>query len=202
MLEIAIAVAVIAFALVAIVGLLPLGMETQRDNRQETIINHDGAYLLEVIRGRATNMYDLANFVDALLTNDVQQPLSNSVNIIRTLSVVNRKNAAIMRPISGALVGRAINMNVRDFTMHYEVVSQIFPATNNDLTVSYGSQLASSLYEIRLTFYWPVAPDWRNRLANGQDVLPDAPHRHVFRTIVSGQGNDDGFLNASQFGPP
>jgi len=41
MVEIAIALAVIAFALVAIIGVLPIGMNVQRDNRAETIINQD-----------------------------------------------------------------------------------------------------------------------------------------------------------------
>ena len=41
MIEIAIALGVIGFALVAIVGILPLGLTVQRDNRAETIINQD-----------------------------------------------------------------------------------------------------------------------------------------------------------------
>ena len=51
MIEIAIALAVIAFALVAIIGVLPIGMNVQRDNRAETIINHDATYWMEAIRG-------------------------------------------------------------------------------------------------------------------------------------------------------
>ena len=39
--EIAISLAVIAFALVAIIGVLPTGMQVQRDNREETIINQE-----------------------------------------------------------------------------------------------------------------------------------------------------------------
>src|SRR5687767_4925350 len=44
MVEIAICLAVIGFALVAILGVLPLGIQVQTDNRQDTIIAHDGAY--------------------------------------------------------------------------------------------------------------------------------------------------------------
>ena len=36
MVEIAICLAIIGFALVAIIGVLPIGMNTQRDNREET----------------------------------------------------------------------------------------------------------------------------------------------------------------------
>src|SRR5262249_16641536 len=43
MIEIAICLAVIGFALAAIVGVLPLGMNVQRENREETIINQDAS---------------------------------------------------------------------------------------------------------------------------------------------------------------
>ena len=41
MIEIAISLAIIGFALVAILGVLPIGMSVQRENREETIINQD-----------------------------------------------------------------------------------------------------------------------------------------------------------------
>ena len=53
MVEIAIAIAVIGFALVAIIGVLPTGLQVQRDNREETIINQDGTYWLQAIRNGA-----------------------------------------------------------------------------------------------------------------------------------------------------
>ena len=42
MVEIAICLAVIGFALAAIIGILPLGLSVQRENREETVINQDG----------------------------------------------------------------------------------------------------------------------------------------------------------------
>jgi type II secretory pathway pseudopilin PulG len=63
MIEIAICLAVIGFALVAIIGILPSGLQVQRDNREDTIINQDGTYLLEAIRSGATNLDDLTNYV-------------------------------------------------------------------------------------------------------------------------------------------
>ena len=47
MVEIAICLAIIGIALVAIIGVLPIGMNTQRDNREETIINQDATVLIE-----------------------------------------------------------------------------------------------------------------------------------------------------------
>jgi type II secretory pathway pseudopilin PulG len=51
MVEIAIAMGVIGFALVVIIGLLPIGLGVQKDNREDTIINQDSAFLMEAFRG-------------------------------------------------------------------------------------------------------------------------------------------------------
>src|ERR1035441_8391373 len=66
MVEIAISLAVIGIALVAIIGVLPIGMNTQRDNREETIINQDATVFIEAIRGGARGMDDLTNYVYAI----------------------------------------------------------------------------------------------------------------------------------------
>jgi prepilin-type N-terminal cleavage/methylation domain-containing protein len=66
MVEIAISLAVIGIALVSIIGVLPIGMHTQRDNREETLINQDATILLEAIRGGARGLDDLTNYVFAI----------------------------------------------------------------------------------------------------------------------------------------
>jgi type II secretory pathway pseudopilin PulG len=63
MIEIAISLAVIGFALVAIIGILPTGMNVQRDNREETIINQDVTVFMNAIRGGARGVDDLTNYV-------------------------------------------------------------------------------------------------------------------------------------------
>src|ERR1043165_3280979 len=68
MVEIALALAVIGFALVAILGILPMGMDVQKDNRRETIINQDANFLIETIRGGARGVDDLPNYV-MVITN-------------------------------------------------------------------------------------------------------------------------------------
>jgi prepilin-type N-terminal cleavage/methylation domain-containing protein len=66
MIEIAISLAIIGIALVGIIGVLPLGMNVQRDNREETIINQDAGVLLEAIRSGARGLDDLTNYVYAI----------------------------------------------------------------------------------------------------------------------------------------
>jgi type II secretory pathway pseudopilin PulG len=74
MVEIAICLAIIGIALVAILGVLPIGMRTQRDNREETIINQDATVLLEAIRSGARGLNDLTNYVYAITNYRTQYP--------------------------------------------------------------------------------------------------------------------------------
>src|SRR6266404_3786480 len=66
MVEIAISLAVIGFALVAIIGILPSGMQVQKENRHETIIVQDESMFMDAIRGGAQGLDDLTNYVDAI----------------------------------------------------------------------------------------------------------------------------------------
>ena len=71
MVEIALCLAVIGFALVAIIGILPAGMSVQKDNREETIINFDAALLMDSLCSGANNQltqgsYDLTNYILAI----------------------------------------------------------------------------------------------------------------------------------------
>lgn len=68
MVEIALSLAVIGIALVAIIGVLPIGMNVQKDNREETIINQDATVFIEAIRNGASSPYgaDLTNYVYAI----------------------------------------------------------------------------------------------------------------------------------------
>lgn len=71
MVEIAIALGVIGFALVAIIGILPMGLDVQRDNRSETIINQDATLWLEAIRSGAVAMDELPNYVSKIVFDNL-----------------------------------------------------------------------------------------------------------------------------------
>ncbi len=66
MVEIAISLAVIGIALVAIIGVLPIGLRMQRANREQTVINQDATVFIEAIRGGARGADDLTNYVFAI----------------------------------------------------------------------------------------------------------------------------------------
>jgi type II secretory pathway pseudopilin PulG len=66
MIEIALCLAIIGFALVSILLVLPSGMNTQRETREETIISQDASMLLEAIRNGSRGLDDLTNNVYAI----------------------------------------------------------------------------------------------------------------------------------------
>jgi len=63
MVEIALCLAIIGFALVAIIGVLPTGLSVQKDNREETIINFEANFLMDAIRSGSRGQEDLTNYV-------------------------------------------------------------------------------------------------------------------------------------------
>ena len=67
MVEIALCIAIVAFALVAIIGVLPTGLKVQRDNREDTIISQEGSFWLEALRGGALGLDYLTNHIDRIL---------------------------------------------------------------------------------------------------------------------------------------
>ena len=66
MVEIAICLAIIGIALVAIIGVLPIGLNVQKDNREETLIDQDATVFMENIRNGARGLDDLTNYVMAI----------------------------------------------------------------------------------------------------------------------------------------
>jgi type II secretory pathway pseudopilin PulG len=66
MVEVAISLAIIGVALVGIIGVLPLGLRTQRDSREDTIINQDATVFTEAISKGARGANDLTNYVYAI----------------------------------------------------------------------------------------------------------------------------------------
>src|ERR1044071_5135646 len=108
MIEIAISVAVIAFALVAIIGVLPAGLQVQKENREDTLLAQDGTYFMEAIRSGALGLDELAASVSRIDvgrgdTTNSYNAFANGSEVIGLLSTPGTTNVAIVRAISGAL---------------------------------------------------------------------------------------------------
>jgi prepilin-type N-terminal cleavage/methylation domain-containing protein len=121
MIEIAIALAVIGFALVAIIGVLPTGMNVQKDNRDETIINQDGPYFLEAIRSGARGLDVLLDYVDkvevvlndsgASGTKTITPVINNGSDIVGILSTP--KSNLVSTAVYNGDVVRYVQAHVR-----------------------------------------------------------------------------------------
>ncbi|MDB6067818.1 MAG: hypothetical protein JWR26_4026 [Pedosphaera sp.] len=91
MIEIALSLAIIGFALVAIIGILPLGLTVQRDNREETLINFDANFLMDTIRSGAKGQDNLTNFV-ITITNAITRYDSNNIVVAKGVNWFTTSN--------------------------------------------------------------------------------------------------------------
>jgi hypothetical protein len=143
MVEIAIAIGVIGFALVAIIGILPTGLQVQRDNRTETIINQDGTYWMQALRNGAAGMDDLTNFVDRIEVYDILNPTAppqvhanfrSGDDVIGLLTlqavVTNLEARAFVWAISGSAAEKNPDRGFREMSFKYRMTVQIDVGTN------------------------------------------------------------------------
>src|SRR5688500_1740743 len=128
MAEIAIALGVIAIALIAIIGILPTGLQVSRDNREETLVNQDARLLIEAIRGgRRDVITDLGAYVQAIDQAPQPKGISTS-NLVRLLSDTDRYHI-VMESVSGAIATRG-----SDLGFQYEIRKEVVRARDFDFT--------------------------------------------------------------------
>ncbi len=214
MIEIAIALAVIGFALVAIIGVLPTGITVQKDNREDTIINQDGPYWMEAIRSGNRGLDFLTNFVESVtVTNSkggytnispTDPPFTGS-QIVNLLSypkyfedasgnIVTNTVTARVRALSGAATEQGTN-NV-DFAFAYQMRSEITPfqqmVTKDSTNFTETGLTDAQIAQRRVAWTEVVTRDLNTteiRLVFRWPLLSKeetGPNRQIFRSIVSG----------------
>jgi hypothetical protein len=187
--EIAIALGVIGFALVAIIGILPTGLQIQRDNRAETIINQDGTFWLEAIRNGARGLDELVDHVESITIitwNYAVDPpaiissnyltfnnggYANGSNIIGLLTtpaaIPNTEAQAVVTAISGAAAEKSTDAADRELAFRYRMTVQIEKTENyvpsfSALSTNHLPMVAdplTSLYELRLNMAYAWVRD-------------------------------------------
>ena len=203
MAEIAIALGVIAIALIAILGVLPTGLQVQRDNREETIINQDARLLLQALKnGGRDDGSDLGSFV--VFTNhplDYLLPVNGLPTdvFLRMLSnwELERTNVFVLSAISGGIASRHSDVDFR-----YQLISEVVSPLN-DRRPLFGNaddfvlptnevSLTNQLFDVRLRFSWPVLPNGR---------LGSEVNRYVVRALISGW-QTNGLIYAQEYVQP
>lgn len=99
MIEIAIAIGVIGFALVAIIGILPVGLNVQKESHQDSSISQDGPFFLEAIRnggptngpGTSTSLDFLTNYVESITITNIYA--INNNNVITNVIISNNPSS-------------------------------------------------------------------------------------------------------------
>ena len=168
MVEIAICLAVIAFALVAIIGVLPIGMNAQKDNREETLINFDAHYLMDAIRSGSQGADTLTNYI-ICITN------------ISTLYAIraNPQGGVTITPQSSVV--NWYNTSTNNQGQYWQEPPM---APHQSTLLTNGFQIIGLLTRPRFVFY-----------ANGLDFISNYTTAD-FRTI-SGAASDQGYSQSS-----
>src|SRR5258705_14021111 len=81
LIEIAVCLGIIGFALVAIIGILPAGLQVQRDNKEDTVINQEGMYILDAIRNGAEELTNLAARVEYMELRNISNGQTINVTV-------------------------------------------------------------------------------------------------------------------------
>ncbi len=188
MIEIAIAVGVIGFALVAIIGILPQGMNVQKDNREDTIISQDAPYFLNAIRNgeMRTNFGILTNYVESITVRNISGKdtnsitynnpcfpnggsynfLTNDMNIIGLLNtpeydarILNQTNQ--VTAIVRAMTGSAIQQNGANSAtaFRYQLTVENVPWNS----IAYDSTNWNNNPPLNISPYTPGTPDYITR---------------------------------------
>jgi hypothetical protein len=107
MVEIALSLAIIAFALVAIIGILPAGLSVQKDNREQTVINLDAAYLMDTIRHGPLGQDNLTNYIVSITQNsyEYQGKLANGLPGLSVPNLTSYTYTSNQTVISNAFTG-------------------------------------------------------------------------------------------------
>jgi hypothetical protein len=213
MVEIAIALGVIGFALVAIIGILPSGLQVQRDNRSETIINQDGTFWLEAIRNGAMGIHDLTNYVEkvVVITRDPNVLPPNNVILSNVFSfggvngflpyytasdvigllttqaaITNMEASAYVWAFSGSAAEKDPNTDNRELTFKYLMDVHIERATNFALPFSnLATNPPAGTPPLPMT---PLDSLYHLRLTLAYPLIRDdkpAPRRQSYRALIS-----------------
>lgn len=214
MIEIAIAIGVIGFALVAVIGILPRGMVAQKDNREDTLIMQDAPYFMNAIRNgeMRTNNNILMNYVETIaisngmtgtwLTNfnatlvpgALNSNLNTDMAIIGLLSTpeFTPTNAGISNYVVAtvrAMSGSSIQQNGANSAtaFRYQLVAEIDPwnfQTGYPTPFNYTPDQMNYLYSSMHELRLRFA--WPVIVgANGYTIQSLGPNRQTYRTLVN-----------------
>lgn len=205
MVEIVLSLAVIAVAMIAIIGVLPLGMNVQSENRETSIINTDAGIWIEAIRGGAQGMEYLTEYVLEVRVDETSRNISDGTQIGATVTdYYSNFNSAsnllslLSRPkfrVEGSVEiernvyadVRALNGNMGDFIADDDFAFKYRLTPELVEKIPYTAEpfqgiMSSNLYDLRMNFAWPLVIGPGGNYQQQSSFFNDI----TFRTMVSG----------------
>ncbi len=210
--EIALCIAIVAFALVAIIGVLPTGLEVQKENREETVINQDAQVWADTIRNATTNAAVLTNNIEWIEFRTITIAGTTTTNFLGRLYATNLASRQILgaictpkylysasqtninrtvikcRSISRPLAMEATN--IQDLTFSYLLTAEVVPLNGHMSPFGSPTATTTNLWDLRMTFEWPVLRDATNNSTVGNG-------RRVIRSMVAARLFQEDQANAS-----
>jgi hypothetical protein len=188
MVEIALCLAIVGFALVAIIGGLPIGLNVQKLNREETIINHDATIWMDALRSGSTGYNELAKYVDRVVVigeNGVSAtygPFTDGREIVGLMSTPGHRIHVYVRALSGSAVDKAPqdNPDVTSLAFSYRLQIENTPAASYDVA---GGAALDNLTDVRLLFRWPL----KGPIRAGNPVPDVGNSKLQYRTQLGGR---------------
>ncbi len=169
MVEIAIAIGVIGFALVAVIGILPTGMNTQKDNREDNIISQDAPFFMDAIRNGSTNTFNNNNISTPnqgldFLTNYVEK--ISFYGITNGVTPTNAYGAFSNFQNGAAIVGLLSTPQPNYFSLsNYTITRAIVRSLSGAAVQQNGANLATAFryqMDVEVVPFASIAPDTTN----------------------------------------
>lgn len=206
--EIVLSLAIVAVALVAIIGVLPLGLNVDRSNREDSIINQEATLWMEALRGGSEYMalppvdymvltengvvVDGFEVVDPAPTNVLKLVSTISDTVVPNVLNQNQGNPPAATRLAHVRA-RAVNGNLSElqgdtnFAFGYQLEVEVSPHYTGPGSPYLNVFNTNQLYDVRLEFNWPlVPPDDR--------IQTDFARSKTFRSIVYASRNSTNFL--------
>ena len=149
LLVIAVSLAVIGFAIVAVLGVLPTALNVQRDTRERTVVLQDANYFMEAVRRGAQGTNDLVSYVERMWDVSLQGGSIKSLelasasfprdqDVLQLLSEANYSSptnssdthlytVALVRSLSGSAAEKGPNAVGDRIAFKYLIKSEVVP---------------------------------------------------------------------------
>lgn len=203
--EIVLSLAIIAIALVAIIGVLPIGLRVQSDNQEEAIVSADAAIWMEAFRNGAQGMEYLAQdaagggefYIDEVMIERVVRDLATGNAVSSNRVYLNSFGSAsnLIGLLSTPKYHFGTNTTYTNFNMYAEVraLNGNMADLSSDMDFAFKYRMTPELVPVQQVNPFHLVNTNNNvPLSNLQDNLYELRLNFQWPLIVGAGGNSRG----------